>query len=1160
MEKRRFICLFLVGVVFLFSIQLMGEEVTITKVGEWCAASYHDVLIEGNYAYCAAGYAGLDIIDISQPANPQKTGNIAAPAKVRKIHKIGPYIYLTVEDVGLWIIDVSIPALPTRVGYLSGLGNVNEMAVKGDYAYIVNYNGLRIIDVSNPSSPFQVNFYERSHCKGISISGQYAYLIRNYGGLEVLDISNPTEPVHIGSFEDIEDPGRHCIVDNRLYIIFKYWGGFKIIDISDPRAPSLAGTYEAIGGIKSHIAVKGNHVFLERSHPTVDLDVSHSIEVVDISNPANPISVGYTSASYGSPSGIIVKGDYVYTANYYTGLRIFDISDPTAPDLVGSHTTAAGLRRIYVNGQYAYAASRYSGLVILDISHPSHPKCVGQLDMDSRVYDVYVAGNYAYAATYDNGLYIIDIREPATPNLVGHLDTDTSNLYTLDGSHRDIGIFVKSNHAFLAEGRGGLKIIDISDPSRPCLAGEFYGKGWASGVFVKDDYAYLASRSYYPNREDLVKGSFQIIDVSDPSDPFLTGEIVPGPTDTIDAINVYVYEDYAYIADLKKGLQIIDVSNPASPVLKETFDISGYTKGFHCDGKYAYLTNNEEGVVVVDITNPFAPTLVGSYPMSSSAYGIFGSQQHIYVTDYNEDKVCVFETRDTSSLSQQINLSHRNLYFGADRSHCTEIQVILIDVSAGHSLEWNAATDQEWLNCFPGSGINKGELFVWVEPASLAPGTYTGTITVSSSQAVNSPQTAAVELTVYLTAQTSGPFGVFATPVEGALTSGSIPVTGWALDDIGVQCVEIFREEGKSLIYIGDAVFVDGARPDVEQVYPGYPMNYKAGWGYMMLTNFLPGGGNGTFKIHAIATDLEGNQVTLGTKTIICDNANAVKPFGAIDTPTQGGTASGSQFINYGWVLTPLPNTIPTDGSTIRVWVDGVFVGNPVYNQYRQDIANLFPGYNNSNGAVGYFYLDTTQYENGVHTIQWTAVDDAGNTDGIGSRYFTIQNTDGASDYRNQSAAELSLSGISEIPSDYFQPVRFRKGYNEPNKSSIIYPHDKGAIKIELKELERLVLQLNSSNFGEDLESFSRLHLALNTKHLTPKNASSRRYTCAGYLVVGSALRPLPIGSTFDSERGVFYWSPGPGFVGNYRLVFIEIDPLGNKKKKEALITIRPKF
>jgi hypothetical protein len=79
------------------------------------------------------------------------------------------------------------------------------------------------------------------------------------------------------------------------------------------------------------------------------------------------------------------------------------------------------------------------------------------------------------------------------------------------------------------------------------------------------------------------------------------------------------------------------------------------------------------------------------------------------------------------------------------------------------------------------------------------------------------------------------------------------------LDDIGVEGVKIYRGQCGNMVYIGDAVFVEGARPDVQNAYPGYPMNYKAGWGYMRLTNFLPNGGNGTFIINAIASDMDGH-------------------------------------------------------------------------------------------------------------------------------------------------------------------------------------------------------------------------------------------------------------------------------------------------------------
>jgi hypothetical protein len=237
------------------------------------------------------------------------------------------------------------------------------------------------------------------------------------------------------------------------------------------------------------------------------------------------------------------------------------------------------------------------------------------------------------------------------------------------------------------------------------------------------------------------------------------------------------------------------------------------------------------------------------------------------------------------------------------------------------------------------------------------------------------------------------PFGFYETPDDGSTVNNTIPVTGWALDDEGVESVKIYREkyagEGSGLVLIGDAVFVQGARPDVAEAYPEYPNNDSAGWGYMLLTNALP---DGACTLHAIVKDVEGNSVVLGTKTITIDNASSVKPFGSLDTPQQGGTASGSDYIVWGWVLTPQPNTIPFDGSSIFLWVDGVNLGNPVYDIYREDIATLFPGYNNSNGAVFYFYLNTTNYTDGLHAISVTAKDDAGNTDGIGNRYFTIDN------------------------------------------------------------------------------------------------------------------------------------------------------------------------
>ena len=241
------------------------------------------------------------------------------------------------------------------------------------------------------------------------------------------------------------------------------------------------------------------------------------------------------------------------------------------------------------------------------------------------------------------------------------------------------------------------------------------------------------------------------------------------------------------------------------------------------------------------------------------------------------------------------------------------------------------------------------------------------------------------------------PFGTVDTPQNGVTgLVGATAVTGWALDDQAVSGVEIWRNgvgaEGTGQVFVGNATFVSGARPDVAAAYPAYPNATRAGWGYMLLTNMLPGGGNGSVVLHAYAGDADGHRTLLGTRTLACANATATKPFGTIDTPGQGETVSGSGYVVFGWALTPPAAAIPTDGSTIQVYVDGVTRGHPVYNQYRSDIATLFPGYANTDGAVGYFVLDTNALANGIHTIAWSVTDDLGRADGIGSRYFWVQN------------------------------------------------------------------------------------------------------------------------------------------------------------------------
>lgn len=483
----------------------------------------------------------------------------------------------------------------------------------------------------------------------------------------------------------------------------------------------------------------------------------------------------------------------------------------------------------------------------------------------------------------------------------------------------------------------------------------------------------------------------------------------------------------------------------------------------------------------------------------------------------------------TTVIPPWISIDRSTLNFSVDVvGNQTASQIFTITNRGVETLNWSISSNADWLSCTPGNGSGAAEISVALTPtaAALATGSHSAVITIADENAYNSPQTISVSLTVLPAGSGNPPIGSFDTPVQDASVSGSIAVTGWAVDDFGISSIIIYRDpvsgEGIDLVYIGNAISVAGARPDIQALYPEYPGSYKAGWGYMLLTNCLPGQGNGTFTLHAIARDMEGNRVTLGSRIIHCDNDNAVEPFGTIDTPTQGGIASGSRYVNFGWALTRQPNTIPFDGSTITVWVDGVPFGNPVYNQYRQDIATLFSGYNNSGGAVGYFVLDTTAHQNGVHTIAWSVKDDAGHIQGIGSRYFTIKNS--STQYRT---ADATSGAVDLNVSLSKNPIWFRTGFNRDVPLREILPD--GMVTIAIRPLERLEIWFNEPGNGEMV---------------------AVKVTKAGKMA-------LPIGSSLDEARGIFRWQTGVGFSGPHRLVFLIKQASGDFVKQEILINIR---
>lgn len=486
------------------------------------------------------------------------------------------------------------------------------------------------------------------------------------------------------------------------------------------------------------------------------------------------------------------------------------------------------------------------------------------------------------------------------------------------------------------------------------------------------------------------------------------------------------------------------------------------------------------------------------------------------------------------------------LAFGAVTSGPTFVsqtapQHVRLAQSGNSTVTWTVASNQPWLQVSPVSGTGSGTLSVSVVPtAGLPPsGTVTGSVFVSLTGSLNALPPISVTLTLTPTSTTVGPFGTVDTPTDNRTgVTGALPFTGWALDDIEVTRVSICRAAfgaesapidpncgGAAEIFIGFAVFIDGARPDVAGAFPGYPLSTRAGWGFMILTNMLPNQGNGTYRFTMRAQDRESAWVVLGTRTMTCANANATLPFGTLDTPEQGGLASGQAFPSFGWALTPLPKTIPVNGSTIRVMVDGVDIGPADYNHPRSDIQGLFPGFNNTNGAVGFRFLDTTAMTNGLHTISWTVTDNQGAVEGLGSRFFTVST--GASAVTAATTAASSQRAIDAAPLDTTGLIG-RRGWDLEASFGLFGAGANGITVIRSEEVNRVELQLGDGDI-------------------------------TGYLRTPAGLAPLPIGSRLERATNAFTWAPGVGFVGRYDFVFVQSANGRAVSRRDVRIVLHPK-
>ncbi len=276
-------------------------------------------------------------------------------------------------------------------------------------------------------------------------------------------------------------------------------------------------------------------------------------------------------------SGVFISGNYAYVSDGW-GLSIFNISNPTNPEVLAYESLTAYAFDVYVKGSYAYVADYASGLAVIDVSNPTNPGTPVYEDTNVYAYDVYVSGNYAYVADYTSGLAVIDVSNPTNPGTPVYEDTGGA-----------LGVYVSGNYAYVADRGNGLAIIDVSNPTNPGTPIYEDTPGSAEAVYISGNYAYIA---------DYGSG-LAIINISNPTDPvFIANESTIGSGFGY-ARSVFVSGDYAYVADGAMGLAIINVSDPTNPETPIYEDTTGPVMDVYVSGAYVYMADGTSGLAVV---------------------------------------------------------------------------------------------------------------------------------------------------------------------------------------------------------------------------------------------------------------------------------------------------------------------------------------------------------------------------------------------------------------------------------------------------------------------------------------------------------------------------------------------------------------------------------
>jgi hypothetical protein len=270
----------------------------------------NSVDVGGDFAFVAAGAAGLQVVDVSNRLMPRVVAALGLAGNANDVKLDGARAYVAAGVAGLHIIDISAPLAPRLLGTVDTPGSAFDVRPDGNLAFVADGSGgLRIVDVSTAAAPRIIGALALTGvARGVDVRGKVAVVAAG-NALVVVDVTSPVAPV-LRATVPLPDGARDVVFDGAFAYVAAYQASLQVVDLSGPAAPRVVGsTTQALGGILVDVAMSAPFVF------GADVFFVNGVPIVDLSVPGTPIAraiLDFRSFRDDNGTGIAVDGSYIY--------------------------------------------------------------------------------------------------------------------------------------------------------------------------------------------------------------------------------------------------------------------------------------------------------------------------------------------------------------------------------------------------------------------------------------------------------------------------------------------------------------------------------------------------------------------------------------------------------------------------------------------------------------------------------------------------------------------------------------------------------------------------------------------------------------------------------------------------------------------------------